>query len=188
MVVLDCSISMLQQVSLLGDSQVKRLQKTILSLDPNYKCDKNYAVGGLCSDTLKSVVRANLTNFYTTVFLLIGINDILKGFPISSVKRNIKTIVIMLSRSNRTILLSTLPPTLCMNNDVFCKIQELNVFIQSLETNKSVTIITLHKHFFPISSDNKNLFQLRKYNGTADNIHLSSKGHMLIIELLIQQI
>lgn len=178
----------MEHVSLLGDSQVRRMIKTLTKLGPNHPRERDYAISGLRSDNLKTIVRECSSDFHKVCFILVGINDILKGYPIASIKQNIKSTINILVRDNKTVLISTLPPILYANEPVGNDIKILNIFIQSLQRAHSVIVIKLHKHFSPFIVTDMTLFQQYYKDNKPDNVHLSADGHLLLIGLITRNV
>lgn len=148
----------LGEISLLGDSQVRRLLFSLMKHhagSPTTRTD--FIQGGLCSDQLKIEVRRRVKTFQPNSFILIGINDILNNLPIYSINNNISTIIRVLSQHRKTILIPTLPPDINQSTSIEQAIQSLNIFIQSLSTHPSVSVIKFHLHFPPFTFLNKQI-------------------------------
>lgn len=174
----------MERITLLGDSQVRRMIKTLIDNHIIEPSCVNYAVGGLCVAELKRVVRRRVQTFKDICFVLISINDILKNIPLNNIKNNIKVTVGIIIKNQRSVIVSTLPPVLNASESVSAKITDINVFILSLQTSDRVRVISLHEHFHPFKPINKQLYQRRYHNNRTDNIHLSSQGHLLLASLI----
>lgn len=119
------------------------------------------------------------------VFILIGINDIGRGFPDSIIIRNYKKIIRRIkAESPRTkVYIQTLLPV----NNTFTPalahfnkdehIRAVNSGIRELAVNENVTFIDLYSQF--LDSDNR---LDKKYS--FDGLHLNDKGYLKWAELL----
>lgn len=176
----------MDEVSLLGDSQVVRVRRTCFSLYRASDGGNNDCSGsGWTTRDLLYAVRSRRNTLRPVCVIMIGINDIIKNLPISLTKKSISTIIDILAKSRKSILISTLPPTLHSNSSpVHQSIRNLNVFIQSFNTHPQTTVINFHKQFIPFSSFNPSLFQQQYTDGRPDLIHLSAAGHSLLITLI----
>lgn len=171
-------------MSLVGDSQARRLRETILKLYPETSRNKDLVQSGLCSEQLKTMIRKEATFLNKLCFVIIAINDILQGISCSVIKQNISTIVAILKTHNKSVIISTLPPVLNQSDNIRDSIKSINIFIQSLHTKDSVTVLFLHRHFPPFNTQMNDYYQLRYHHNRPDNIHLSSQGHNLLINLI----
>jgi len=172
-------------MTLLGDSQVVRLQKVwrrslqVSSLD---MC----AIGGCTTEHLKTLISRHHHKFNQKCFLMIGINDILSGVPINKTKDNISSIIKYLKKKHINIFISTLPPTLHKNMQIQDSVRHINIFIQSFATSSGITVIKLHKLFKPFNREDKCFYQLRYYQGKPDFVHLSTAAFQELITLIIE--
>lgn len=171
---------------MLGDSQMKRLLRAWAGNNGSRqkKMTAHCAESGWTTTELKIAIRQNHTSFNSICFVLIGLNDILQKVPITTVKSNILSIVNILTTSGKSVLISTLPPTLDRIDKRQSEIKIINIFIQSLQTKPNVSVITFHKQFPPFSSNNLDLYQLSYANGRPDKLHLSINGFQLLISLI----
>lgn len=174
----------MEGITLLGDSQVKRMLNTLDRQCPKNNLSSHFAVSGLFTNELKSAVRQRVQTFHQVCFILISINDIIKRFPIKTIKNNLSATVKILLTNNRTVLISTLPPVLNSLKIVNDSIVAINVFILSLQTHNKVTVIKLHKNFPPFKPLDPRLFQRRYSDNRPDNVHLSAQGHRLLTTLI----
>jgi len=120
-------------------------------------------------------------------FVLVGINDILGGVSLKTIKTNIKAIIHILSRYGKTVLISTIPPTLNASPEVMHNIAEVNQFILSFHQRR-VLVVPLHRHFPPFTPlhQARQLYQRWYPDGTPDHIHLSPRGCTLLSDLITQ--
>lgn len=151
----------MDSITVLGDSQSVRLERMWLR-QVRQDCHISFCAGsGWTTARLKCEVRSRIEQFHKLCVLNIGINDILKSVPVDVSKANIKCIVSKLQHKHRTIIISTLPPTLhkpCYTSE---PIRNLNVFIQSLHQHPTITVIPFHKDFPPYTSLDPTLYQQR---------------------------
>jgi lysophospholipase L1-like esterase len=170
-------------VSVLGDSQAVRMCGVWERLEGQRAIDATAARGGWTTDDLKRSLRQHVTALHQVCVLFISINDIFKSVPPLRTKKNIKTIIQLLLSHNKTIIISTLPPTLNSEN-LQHKIRSINIFIQSLNNPPSIKIIQFHKKFPPFSSMNLSYYKIRYNNGRPDSVHLSHTGYLQLISLI----
>jgi len=161
------------RMTLLGDSQVRRLKLVWDSVDIT---TDSFAVGGLTTEQLKTVISRHCSEFNKTCFVLIGINDILQNIPLEKIKSNIRSIVKYLVKMNFNIFISTLPPTLHNSIEVQETIHAINILIQSFNTSVNVNVIYLNKHFKPFNMQDEHYYVYKHKHGKPDLIHLSSLG------------
>lgn len=124
----------------------------------------------------------NISKLSSICFLLISINDITSKIPDKIIKRNIRSILTILQDHNKTVLLSTIPPTL--NNAHKQNIRNINVYLQSFHNPPSVQTIYFHRLFPPYTSINKQLYEQYYYNGRPDFIHLSPAAFFALIRMV----
>lgn len=176
-------------VSVIGDSQARRLGEVwtntshLSAWTVDYRCTK----GGWTTAHLKAAVRKYTHVFHTHCVIFIGINDILHNFPHKVTKQNIKSIIHLLRKNNIYIFILTLPPTVSYTYSEMQRIQQFNVLIQSFSTSHQISVIPIHKQFFPFQSYNPSLYRIVNNNGTCDDIHLSRSGFRLTIETILVQ-
>lgn len=174
----------MEEVSLLGDSQVRRLIDTLIQQGHRRLDHQDFAQGGIDTYKLKQEVRRRVTVFQRICFVLISINDILRHIPLPIIKQNLQATIKILLRNNKTVLISTLPPVLNPSSKVKDTIVAVNIFILSLQSQPGITVIRLHSHFPPFTKLNLDLFQLRYHNNRRDSTHLSAQGHLLLTSLI----
>lgn len=174
--------------SVMGDSQAVRLGRlwSTSGRFQNVDVECSCAGSGWTTTQLKMEIRkVTITNSIFCV-VLVGINDILRNIPLTVIKRNIKTIVKLLTKQERTVfvILVTLPPTLNASAELLKSIKQFNVFIQSLATFKQTSIIQFHKLFVPFSHPDNRLYQCVFPDGRLDKVHLSRRGYGELLALL----
>lgn len=170
-------------VSVLGDSQARRMCGVWEQLDDGVEIDSRGTCGGWTTDDLKRSIR-QLHNLNPICIVFVSVNDIFKHLPIDHTKSNFKTIIKLLRSKHKKILISTLPPTLYNDPKQQEQIRILNVFIQSLNNPPETTVINFHKLFHPFEQINKSYFQIKYNNGRPDLVHLSKQGYRALISLL----
>lgn len=168
-------------VTLLGDSHVRRLHEVWDNV--NITTD-SFAVGGLTTERLKTVISRHNAVFNQTCFVLIGINDILRKIPPRKIISNIKSIVKYLVKKDFVIFISTLPPTLHISSQIQEKIRTINIFIQSFQTTVNVNVIHFHKHFKPFNARDEHYYIFNNKPGKPDLIHLSAPGLRNLMNLI----
>lgn len=172
------------RISVLGDSQARRMSEVWVRTVNNIDLDHRGARGGWTTSDLKHSLKNLLSDLNQTCIIFISINDIFKNIPENQTKSNFKTIIQLIKSSNRNILIITLPPTLNNNTQQQEKIRNINVFLQSLHNPPAVQTIQFHKLFHPFSRNNKQYFQLKYHNNRPDPVHLSNQGYLKLISLL----
>lgn len=146
---------------------------------------KDFVQGGMCTEQLKVVLRNKAPSFHEYCFVLIAINDIIRGVPVRVVKENLLAIINILHFHKKTVFISTLPPIINPTVIQMNNIKEVNVFIQSLHTRDKVQVIYFHRHFPPFTKQANQFYQLRYADNRPDNVHLSRQGHQLLISLIV---
>lgn len=170
-------------VSVLGDSQGVRLVRVgggQQSTTQQWSIEHSVAHGGWTTQDLKCAIRNQVSVLKPTCIIFIGINDIFKSIAPEKTKINIKTIIRLLKSHNKTIYITTLPPTLHTPH-IQPKIKSLNIFIQSLNNPPSIQSIKFHKLFPPFAPMNLSLYNKKYRNGKPDNVHLSSAGFKQLV-------
>lgn len=181
------SVNDVPQLSILGDSQTVRLRKVWEAEDRNRKFESSCSGSGWTTRHLLQAVRRNMCNVQSTCFVFISINDIIRAIPLPTVKQNIRTILRVLIDSNKSVLLSTIPPTLSQSHRQQQSIQEVNIFIQSLNNPPTVQVIYFNRLFPPFADNDSRLYQRTYYNGKPDLIHLSEFGLRSLTRLITQR-
>lgn len=174
----------LGKVSILGDSQARRLRDTLLHNNPTTVRNKDIVKGGLTTAELKVLVRRQHNKLYQCVFIFISINDILKNIPTSVIKSNILSIVKILTMNNKSVIITTVPPVLNMSDTVRNNIITINIFITSLQTQQTTTVIKYNELFPPFAIYRKEFYQQQYPDGRRDNIHLSRLALDELINLI----
>ena len=121
----------------------------------------------------------------TKIFLMIGINDILKEVDQSKIENNYREIISYLKENcaeSRIFIQSVLPTAMMGGNDAInekfvTRIQQLNIFLKAQCAANEITFIDLYP-YFEISSMKLN----PEY--TYDGLHLSDKGYVVWSELV----
>lgn len=171
-------------ISLLGDSQSVRMSKIWRKESHRCKLETSCAVSGWTTGQLKEVLKDRMYLLARVCVLFIAVNDIIKKVPLSVVFKNIKEILNVLKQHKRLVLFTTLPPILNCSSEQSEQVRAVNVYIQSFSTRPSVTVVPFHRLFPPFANFNPRYYQLRYYNGRADNVHLSAVGIKALMEVI----
>lgn len=106
-----------------------------------------------------------------TVVLMIGINDLLQGVNLETVKTNYRLIIESLEDVGRVILLSNLPITRFADADgLNAKVIVLNMFLKELASTHGLTYLDLYACFKDESGKLKEAY-------TTDGVHLTAMGY-----------
>ena len=131
---------------------------------------------GIAGDTTGGVLfrlDGILKNKPKTIILMIGVNDLLNGTPVSQVKKNYSNILDKLSSIGNVIILSTLPIGDFYGSDITNdEILDLNSFLKSECKKRSFKYIDLYSSFADKNSRLKDEL-------STDGVHLSEKGYEL---------
>lgn len=182
----EMSLPSLPAISVLGDSQAVRLCKVWGRKQPQRPIDI-CAMGGWTTKDLKRAVRQRAPTMNETCLILISINDILRQHKPHDIKSNLKFTLNILKSHNKSLLISTLPPTLYASRQTLDSIKSVNLFIQSTHNPPSITVLSFHKLFPPFSTENRSLYQRHYYDGRPDNVHLSPAAFLRLINLATAQ-
>lgn len=176
------------QLSLLGDSQSVRMYKNCKKELGGFVLDTSCTLSGWNTSQLRTAVKEKAGVLVNNCFIFIGVNDILKKVPMKDTVNNIKSIIKILHRHHKRILIATLPPILNSISQQEEQIRSLNVHIQSFGTHPAVTIVPFHKLFPPFSALKLEYYQQRYYSGRKDNVHLSARGLRAMVDLIISKL
>jgi lysophospholipase L1-like esterase len=141
--------------------------------------DVNIINRGIGSDITKGVLqRLNeiIESKPLKIFLMIGINDIGRGYPMDSIYSNYVKIIQsikLLSPETRIYVQSVLPCRQLLNNNII----ELNKRLNNYCLNTGLTYIDLYSKF--VSEQKLN----PKYD-SGDNVHLNGDGYLLWCTLI----
>ena len=142
----------------------------------DFSCVKNAGVSGNITQDVLLRLDSAISGKPKTVFLMIGVNDLLRGRDIPSVLRDYREIVetIQARSPQTTIFVQSVLPT---NNSLSTigkieieKIIELNKGIREFADEKQVFYLSL----YPVFSDEHGV--LRKAY-TVDGVHLTPEGY-----------
>jgi len=167
-----------------GDSQAVRLRRLVSPSAPV----SQYCRGGWQTGDVKRAVRLLDHEVQRPCFLMVGINDVRARVPCQVIKGNLKTIVNIILRVAKVLLISTLPPTLNSTPSELHLIAQVNNYILSFNQRPGVVVVPLHRHFPPFSPPSRTvqLYQRRYFNGRPDNIHLSTRGLSLLLNIIAE--
>ena len=131
----------------------------------------NRGISGDVTEGLLNRIDEIIAHCPKKVFILIGINDVLKNVKFKDTKENYRKIVEKLSFElpGTTVILQSILPT-GLGTEV--KVRELNYHIKELADETGVTFIDLYPAF--LNSDgtvNLDLF-------ASDKLHLNGKGYI----------
>ncbi|MEA3374070.1 MAG: GDSL-type esterase/lipase family protein [Campylobacterota bacterium] len=137
--------------------------------------------GGIPGDTTDGLLyrlQHTLNKQPDTVVLMIGINDLLQGVPLSQVKSNYTLLIDSLEAVERLLILSNLPIARFDDRDELnAKVIALNIFLKSMVKERGLTYVDLYKHFTDGRGD-----LVDEY--TSDGVHLSEAGYRVWEEQL----
>ncbi|MGJ0494957.1 GDSL-type esterase/lipase family protein [Aliarcobacter cryaerophilus] len=141
----------------------------------NELLDRNDIVNrGISGDTTIGLLnRIAINNIdVKKVFLMIGINDLLKGKSVEYVYENYLKIL-SYYQSNRItpIVQSTIFVNDTVNSDINLKVKQLNILLKNYSKTKNIIFIDLNKVLSP------NGFLDSQY--TNDRLHLNGNGYQL---------
>ena len=136
---------------------------------------------GISGDFAEGLIKRidNVINFQpSSVFIMIGINDIIEKVPLSEIEANYLKILELIETNcpETTIYLqSTLPTiglksTLSSSKGINKTVQKLNAFLQKIAEKRGVVFIDMYSAF---TNDTN---ELRK-DLTLDGVHLNSQGY-----------
>lgn len=174
-------VSQFQQLSKQADKKIVMLGDSIT--DRGLWCEltnrKDIINRGISGDTTSGVLNRldSLNNKLKLAFVMIGINDLLKGESVEYVFGNYKKIIIILRDKNiKPIIQSTLyvgknAPKLYNE-----KVEQLNNLLQKYAAKKQIKYIDLNKELAP------NSFLLQKYSW--DGLHLNGQGYFQWVRII----
>lgn len=164
-------------IVLLGNSLTAGTAWNELLAEPNAK---NRGISGDTTygiiERLDEVVEGNPAK----VFLLIGINDIARNYPVGKIMENYRRIVKQIQKDSpdTQIYLQTLLPV----NNTFTqfpnhynkdqKIATVNQGLKSLASSEDLVLVDLHPHFLDKNERLNSIY-------THDGLHLNPKGYLL---------
>ena len=144
----------------------------------------NMGIGG--DFTSGVLMRLDLVKKYQPkkVFLMIGINDILKNVPIELIQKRYAEIIDTILRDSPTTHLyiqSNLPTlnlggNLTTNQPILDKVNQLNEFLRIQCATKGAEFIDLHTHFMKDGQLNAEY--------TYDGLHISEAGYQLWTQII----
>ncbi len=131
----------------------------------------NAGISGDTTEGLTYRLQSILDKKPTTVVLMIGINDLLQGIPLSQIKANYTLLIESLEPIKNLLILSTLP---CGHFDdcdyINGQVIALNIFLKSQVKGRGLTYVDLYKDFINSEGNLRNAF-------TSDGVHLSDAGY-----------
>lgn len=168
------------QILFLGDSLIKLGDWSLLLKDPTIP---NLAVSGITINELvdSSIIEDIAKN--KTVFILVGINDFIKGERIEVIKRDLLLLMDKLKkRQVRANFIALLPSNHKVLNSRVQEIKEFNSYLKEIsEMNK-----------FKFINVNKALLDVDKVHiapkNTYDGIHLTKEGYQAFASELLKYI
>ncbi len=133
----------------------------------------NAGIAGDTTDGLLYRMHYTLDKKPHTVVLMIGINDLLQGVPLTQIKQNYSKLLEALSEIDRLFILSTLPviaeaQTEQINDNVIA----LNIFLR-IEAAKR------ERHYVDLYSSFVNAQDGLQEQYTIDGVHLNDEGYQL---------
>ncbi len=161
------------EVVMLGNSLTQNFEWHEMFKNVNIK---NRGIGGDITKGILQRINEVVESKPKKVFIEIGINDLLRGFPVDSVFYNYTNIIQTInlkSPKTRIYIQNLLPTNLLISNTnkpVIDSVNALNIKLKNFCSNHKITYIDLFSKF---SSDGK---LKTKYN-CGDNLHLSGEGY-----------
>ncbi len=133
----------------------------------------NAGIAGDTTDGLLYRLHYSLDKKPHIVVLMIGINDLLQGVPLTQIKHNYLKVLDTLSEIDKLFILSTLPvianeQTEQINDNVIA----LNVFLKIEAKQREIHYIDLYSHFVDKHDGLQEKF-------TVDGVHLNTAGYRL---------
>ncbi len=160
-------------VVFLGDSITQAQDWNILL---RYRCIINFGVAGNTTDDIKARLDLVMTTKPKKIFLMMGINDLLRGKDVSYILENYKVVLdrIRSESPDTTVYIESILP---VNNDISkvstlesSKIIQINKELKLLSDGSTVFFIDLYPLF--CGPDHKLYKQYSK-----DGVHLTSEGY-----------
>ena len=138
----------------------------------------NAGIAGDTTDGLLYRLHYTLEKGAETLVLMIGINDLLQGQAIGSIKQNYAKIFEQIEGINTVVILSVLPvkavqETTSINNDI----RELNTYLQQESRKREYTFVDLYS----LMADEKGGLKERY---SSDGVHLMPAAYRVWEEAL----
>lgn len=165
------------EASCIGDSQMKRFVRTA-----GFHGEQKLAVSGATTRQLIQLIRRELPFIRQTVYLWVAVNDILQQVNLNIIKHNFKTILQLLLRAGKKIIIINLPPILEDSRNNFY-IKNLNKFLEQYKSNSQISLIDFHSVILQDNNPQKLYCQIYN-NGARDKVHVSPNGHRKLLQLL----
>ncbi len=132
---------------------------------------------GIGSDTVSGVINRleSITKLNpSTVFIMIGINDISLGGDTKAMFKKYQYLINTLKKQNiRIVILSTLYTQVSKYNS---KVEKFNILLKKLSLNKNIIYVNLNEEL-SLNKKLKDIYSL-------DGVHLNYKGYLMIKEKL----
>jgi lysophospholipase L1-like esterase len=136
---------------------------------------------GISGDFSEGLIKRidNVINYQpNSIFIMIGINDLVEKVPVSEIENNYVKIVELIEKNcpnTKIVIQSTLPTcwlksTLSSSQDVNKRVQKLNNFLKTYSKNKHITFIDMYSDFVNSNNELQN-------NLTTDGVHLNKTGY-----------
>lgn len=156
---------------ILGDSRMEKIYIDGFS---------NISVGGITLHTVCENIDDILTQGFDKVFIAIGVNDLITGYSIETIKQRFEELIDKLILKDIEVIISTIIYTIFRYEVQNEQIIELNNFLKGLAQRKGIKLIDPNRL---ISNEGQLEF---KY--TSDGLHINEQGNTLLHEFYYEEL
>lgn len=136
----------------------------------------NFSIGRVTTSTCLENIDTIFSEKYNNVILSLGINDLIVGYDIDTIKRNYKELVLKLKDYVESLYLVEISYTLFRDSVNNNDITNLNNFIQELSIEFNLPFIEVNNKLSYKGSLN--------YDYTTDGLHLNEEGQLIYNDIL----
>lgn len=155
---------------IIGDSRMEQIHIEGVS---------NISIGGITLNTVCENIDSILVKDFDKVLIAVGVNDLITGYSIESIKQKFEELVDKLRLKNIKVCISSVIYTIfryeVKNEDIVV----INKFIRELAETKGIELIDPNK----IVCENNQL----KFRYTSDGLHMNERANDLLREFYIER-